>query len=320
MYKIASRSTDFNLLHRMNEVNHSTNNSCMDIDDGSTVEDEDMEDVSHSLSAIGLNTRHARFHPDVISDENKLNLNSSTGSALGNRSSYSRDHNTSTASSTVDEHTAVGVVGDREETLNTKFAARELSMMFSSPGGAMSQSALGTSRVGPDKLLFSVHHDADESLDEHTNIKDNVMSKSQRPARKVNVASSVEKKDAFAIFCEDEVVSKPNGKGGGFTIYEEDDSDSSDDGSYIENEKNGDTASLADIMEIMKDTSPLKTVKKPEVKAGGFAIFCDDEENGTILTEDTAAFGDLSCIANENDTYNLHDKMKGMTITGSRRK
>lgn len=63
--------------------------------------------------------------------------------------------NISNASSVLNERDAVGVSGT-EETVNTKFAMRELSMMFSSPGAAIdSYDKINESKVMPNKTFFS---------------------------------------------------------------------------------------------------------------------------------------------------------------------
>ena len=188
--------------------------------------------------------------------------------SIGNQST-SRVHNTSTASSTIDKRDAVGVVGDREETLNTKFAAQELSMMFSSPAGFMNKSSALSSKKTSEKLLFSIHRDNDElngSLD--------------KPVQRVS--SSKHSEGAFAIFCDDgeekdgaQIRNAKIPHTAGFAIYEE--SESEDD-SFEGNDRNGDTASLADIMDIMKATSP------DQEKRSGSKEFWKDEQ--TLTTRD----------------------------------
>ncbi len=310
---IPSTATNFNLLHKVEgNGSMSTNSSCMDIDEGSTIEEVEMEDDSRSIDII----REDEETKNESIDKNQSTLFNSkkvlfgANTSMGNHSS--RAHNTSTASSTVDERDAVGVVGDREETLNTKFAARELSMMFSSPGGFMSQSVLKSSKKTSEKLLFSIHQDNEEEGSDSSG--------DEQVGRDTG--------GAFDIFCDDKEVNMSGGKGdpkpvpkSGFAIYEESESD---DNSFDEEGRNGDTASLADIMDIMKDTSLEKhsvrgrTLGAKGKDDGGFSIFCDDTKNdGTILTEDTATFGDLSFIpsAADGDTCNLQDRMKMMNLS-----
>ncbi len=371
LFKIAPSGNDFNLLHKVQST--TPDDSCMDIDDGSTVEDIDMEDasvMSYSMSIAADKDAENETSCDVagtstggldarerLDNLDGQHINQSYSSnRIGNRSlNISRGHNTSTASSTVDEQDAVGVVGDREETLNTKFAARELSMMFSSPAGAMGAN-------NKSKLLFSIHHDAEEeSCDEESINNCPQNSKNQQPAgfsifcdEEASPKQRERGAGMFTIYdeCEDKNVDKiksnhqPAMSAGGFGIYEdsdedtdegkvgkvkgsqpalaggfdiyEDSDDSSDESSLERSEaRNGDTASLADLMEIMKDTSPAKSgksattsmgKKRPQQlsnpKSGELAIFCDEEDNGTVLTEDTAAFGDISFIPyGESDTY-----------------
>jgi hypothetical protein len=314
--RLVPTMTNFNLLHKMdNSRSESPNSSCMDIDDGSTVEEVDIEDNSCSMNMIredeeSVNQSIMQNRSAFLNSKKVLFANNTSFS----NSSVNRANNTSTASSNVDEKDAVGVVGDREETLNTKFAARELSMMFSSPAGFMNQSTALSSKKTSEKLLFSIHHDVDES-----NISSNGSTE--------GATNSVEGRDgAFAIFCDDKENvgdAKKNMKPSGFAIYEESESD---DDSFEDGERIGDTASLADIEGIMNDTSLEKQDNKGDegnnkTSSGGFAIFCDDArndrsiENGTVLTEDTAAFGDLSFIpSSDGDTCNLQDKMKRISL------
>ena len=356
-YKLRPASRNFNLLHKMPESCSMSIDSCMDVDDASTIEEVDMMDISRSMSMIrevedegrigsrmNVPTLQSTVYDSEVKKPNPKKVLFGLNTSIVNRSA-SRAHNSSTASSTVDERDAVGAFGDREETLNTKFAARELSMMFSSPSGLMNQSVAPSSKKTSDRLLFSMHQDESYTSLESSSRKDGG-------------------KDAFAIFCEDEEADgngKPKRGGGGFAIFEEgdeddsagpspntilksgapavgfdvyqDDSDSED--SFDEDASNGDTASLADLADIMKDISPTGkpmplATKGSSKPSGGFAIFNDDgeesekdldmDDNGTLLTEDTAAFGDLSYIASnaDGDTCNLQNKMKGMSLSRRR--
>ena len=81
-------------------------------------------------------------------------------------------------------------------------------------------------------------------------------------------------------------------------------------------------------MNVLNDSiSPGKSKPLGESKPTGFAIFCDDDSerglgvnDGTVLTVDTAAFGDLSFIPTsaDGDTCNLQDEMKGLTLSSKR--
>jgi len=344
-FKIVPPSANFNLLHKVEEFCSMSIDSCMDMDDASTIEEVEMDEASRSMSMIPesddedearhgtniLNLRSIAYDAEKRASSKKVfGLNTSIGN--GN-SSISR-HNTSTASSTVDERDAVGVYGDREETLNTKFAARELSMMFSSPAG-LNQSAVTSTRKVSEKLLFSVRHD-----DSYT------------PMDKPALRSARNDGSAFAIFCDDDDgIKEEKPKDSGFNIFNEDeketkfqgpsipsssfgiyyDDSDSDDDSYDREAGNGDTASLTDIMNVMNDISPEKSKPKGDSKlaTGGFTIFYDDSsekelgvDHGSVLTADTAAFGDLSFIpaATDGDTCNLQDEMEGLTLCSKRYK
>jgi len=348
-FRTVPSSANFNLLHKVEQSCSMSMDSCMDMDDTSTIEEVEMDEASRSMSMIpesdddsdgesrhGANVSVLRSKAlDAEKRSNSKKVLFGLNTSIGNRST-SRLQNTSTASSTVDERDAVGVVGDREETLNTKFAARELSMMFSSPAG-LNQSAVASAREASEKLLFSLHHDESyTSLDKPTD------------------TSTQQNGGAFAIFCDDGAEEEhPEGLGfdiyndndnneeesdcparkhvpaSGFGIYH-DDSDS-DDESYDGDAGDGDTASLADIMNVLNDSiSPGKSKPLGESKPTGFTIFCDDGgserglgvNDGTVLTADTAAFGDLSFIpaSTDGDTCNLQDEMKGLTLSSKRYK
>ena len=349
-FKIVPPSANFNLLHKVEESCSMSMDSCMDMDDASTIEEVEMDEASRSMSMIpesddedesrhgihDFNLRSAAHDAEKRSNSKKVLFGLNTSIGNGNRSS-SRLHNTSTASSTVDERDAVGVVGDREETLNTKFAARELSMMFSSPAG-LNQSVARSTRKASEKLLFSVHHD-----DSYSSMGKPTDSSTQKDG------------GDFAIFCDDDGTDEEKPRSSGFAIYNKhegaeyrgpkhvskpapspsfgiyhDDSDSDDD-SYDGEVGNGDTASLADIMNVMNDISPHKPKPLGDSKltTGGFTIFCDDDgekelgvNDGTVLTADTAAFGDLSFIpaATEGDTCNLQEQMQELTLSSKKYK
>jgi hypothetical protein len=357
-WKCTPSSGNFNLLHRGKES--SLSDSSMEFDETSTIDEIDMDEASRSISTI----QEGRYIDDENNEYNTRFQQSSqmkkdnkemkhiqpkkvlfgVNTSFGNRSS-SRAINTSTASSTIDERDAVGVVGDREETLNTRFAARELSMMFSSPMG-LDHSVMPSAKKKGDKLLFPVYRD--ESF------------ASQEVAPETAPATKKNKTEQFAIFCDGnqesvnpkqetsfvqksfaihKIHENPNPSNvlksevaTRFDIHN-DESDSDDDS--FDNDGvvcNGDTASLADIMDVMKDISPdrlRQSGKGRGTKSNGleFEIFCDDDDadsdkdlkvdDGTVLTADFGAFGDLSFIpsAADGDTCNLQEELKNLSIS-----
>jgi Mad3/BUB1 homology region 1. len=358
-WKSTPASANFNLLHKVKAS--SLSDSCMEYDETSTIDEIDMDEASRSISTIhedrdmgdynndGYNVRLGQSSQikapkkETKSTQSKKVL-FGVNTSFGNRSS-NRANNTSTASSTVDENDAVGVVGDREETLNTRFAARELSMMFSSPMG-LDHSIMPSAKKNCEKLLFPVYRDdsfaSQEVVQEEAHVSKN-------------------HKTEFAIFCDDDKESVNQSKEETSLVQQRfaihnihesshptnvlksevatrnnirsDDSDSDDD-SFVDDGVvcNGDTASLADIMDVMKDISPdgiRHSTNGRSSKSTGlkFGIFCDDihggsendpkVDDGTILTADYGAFGDLSFIpsAADGDTCNLQEELKNLSIT-----
>lgn len=338
-WNIVPISANFNLLLRKVDDVCSVD-SCMECDDTSTIEDVEMDEASRSISMIheeqdyhGCNNSHSKICNKEVRHAQSKKVLFGANTSFGN----TRAHNTSTASSTVDERDAVGVAGDKEETLNTRFAARELSMMFSSPMGA-DQSAISSTRKMNDKLLFPVYRDDSlEAVPESGDIPTKSHGK-------------------FSIFCDDEddmrndealvdykkervseSVHQPNvphqtlkSEVGTKFDFHNDESDSSDD----EDVQNGDTASLADLLDVMKDITQDGRMndfgkggssKSSTTGLGGFDIFCDDDDSdkglkigeGIVLSADSDAFGDLSFIpsAADGDTCHLQETIKNMSIS-----
>jgi hypothetical protein len=117
-YRLTSQADNFNLVAK--------DESRMDVD---SIEDVDMEGNEEDEVK-------ARVPPTGASRRVLFSMNVSVDSQT-----HSFILNASTASSTVNERDAVGLVGAKEEeTINTKFAMRELSMMFSSPAMGLGDS------------------------------------------------------------------------------------------------------------------------------------------------------------------------------------
>jgi hypothetical protein len=136
-FKIAPSSWNTNLLYQSTASR--LNDSAMSLEESGSI-DISMEDIAR------LPTRPQTKVPHPVRK------------ALTTKSLFRTDasfdaaptpRNISTASSTVDEATAVGVPGGGEEqTINTQFALRELSMMFSSPAFNLNESVRQVDRSG----------------------------------------------------------------------------------------------------------------------------------------------------------------------------
>jgi len=204
-FKLVSPDQDFNLL-KVEQPPHSQDDSAMDVD-ASSIDDVDMDaedeiedahDVTMESTAaagdgnkldVSVHYKSAFNSSDVNGTGIELNrkapmpmpkrvlfggLDSSMGSVGStNQPNPINLSAISAASSTVDERHATGVaMGREEETINTKFAMKELSMMFASPAGGAddSDAPLGRSIIGggggggdggdiasASKPLFSLH-------------------------------------------------------------------------------------------------------------------------------------------------------------------
>lgn len=133
-FTTAPPSVNFNLLHTV----HADQSSQMECDEGNST-DVSMADSSSGQSAASQPRKISKMDSDV------------GGRVLfRNETSYDGSLNQtglSTASSTVNNAEAVGVPTKREEeTINTKLAVRELSMMFSSPAFGVDNVARRTER------------------------------------------------------------------------------------------------------------------------------------------------------------------------------
>lgn len=312
-FRTVQNQSNFNLLHKVQQESGSMSldSSCMDTDmeEASTIEEVEMDEASRSIEMI----RECSDEDASEASQNAASGESAKKVLFGMNTSQinqsaSRLNNTSVASSVVDERIAVGVLDDREETLNTKFAARELSMMFSSPG-ALNKSTLPKSK--PQAMLFSMHHDDScTSVDHQEPIGGGEGFEIFQDDDGEPVQDKVKTSGGFTIFNDDNADNIPESKG--FAVYqEESDSDESSACGH------GDTASLADIMDIMKDLSPKEGLKKRDEFGDDFGT---DDGDGTVLTADTAAFGDLSFIPSAGDTVNLEEKLDNMKISGLKKR
>jgi len=145
-YALVSPETNFNKLEDTRLTAKRTgallrDDSAMDFDEEESIDDVDMEDdfpIEHKQDDIANTSSHMKEK-----QQNEVPLMQKAGQESHNKPPMSRrvlfdenlretnKLNISTASSTLDERDAVGAPA--EETINTKFARLEMSIMFSSP-------------------------------------------------------------------------------------------------------------------------------------------------------------------------------------------
>jgi len=151
-YTIATDAVNFNLLH----VNKMDQSSRMDLD----------EEESTDISMGGSSSKSARLFEEQPRKGSRL-PSSSRGKVLFVSETNSRNTSLnqtaiSNASSVVNESDAVGVpTRKEEETINTKLAMRELSMMFSSPAFGIDNLASRTER----RMNYMSRFDDDQDVD-----------------------------------------------------------------------------------------------------------------------------------------------------------
>ena len=121
-FKVASSEGNFNLLHQaVDESRQTINDSGMDID-------ESMEDATRSYSVAGTSARKENSRRVLFSNNASFEMRN-------------KSVNASQCSSTVNSAFAVGVDNPEEETINTKWAMKEMSMMFYSPAAGLLDTA-----------------------------------------------------------------------------------------------------------------------------------------------------------------------------------
>jgi checkpoint serine/threonine-protein kinase len=119
-YATLSDHANFNALHRSKAR---VDDSVMDIDDSTTAGDTSMEDKSVLGTSGEEEPRRVLFRGNASFDR------------------PDRSVNVSQCSSTINPAGAVGIYDPEEETINTKLAFREMSMMFCSPATGLMQSS-----------------------------------------------------------------------------------------------------------------------------------------------------------------------------------
>eukprot|EP00980_Cylindrotheca_fusiformis_P018489 scaffold6124_cov122-Cylindrotheca_fusiformis.AAC.8 len=188
-FTLAASEKNFNLLHVI-QVDQS---SQMDLDEDGSMEIStvDSEKASHFASDSAV-----RAHPNRMS---RVPSTTEGRTLFRSENSFEGSLNQtaiSTASSAMQEMDAVGAPAKKEEeTINTKFAMRELSMMFSSPGFGVDDTASKTeaakrnqSKVCDESFENMVdtmdHHQLDNSVlnveDDNVKENDGVLNQSAR--------------------------------------------------------------------------------------------------------------------------------------------
>ena len=151
-YRLVTPAQNFNLLHNAKTTNKDDSNMVMGDDSGSDIDEDSASSVEEV--SMGQNEAGVAQSPETFVDKDdedlhahkarKLNSTSKKGRVLFRSepsfedSSAANHHHhaaeNSAASSVLNESDAVGLpTAKEEETINTKLAMKELSMMFSSP-------------------------------------------------------------------------------------------------------------------------------------------------------------------------------------------
>lgn len=157
-FTLAAAENNFNLLQAI----RADQSSQMDLDDdGST----DVSITDSERAAYFASDSSFRVQPRKLA---RVHSKTEGRALFSSQNSFEASLNhtaISTASSTVRDTDAVGVPTNKEEeTINTKFAMRELSMMFSSPGFGADDAAR--------KTEFDIHNQSNRSDSSFDNVVD----------------------------------------------------------------------------------------------------------------------------------------------------
>jgi hypothetical protein len=219
-------------------------------------------------------------------------------------------NNLSTASSTVNESHAVGIPKE-EETINTKLAMKELSMMFSSPamglGGSDAEGAILLEKEEGDTtatfslvdglvdddaannsiLVAGKEHDENDGHARNPNARhvDNEdfhqdalqMLEGERDASVGGRATEQAAASGFSIYCDDDDDYEGDTTGAPFEIYQD-----------PARESVGDTATFSVLASALQTSSPAAAAP------AGFEIFNDDDKRSS--GGDTATFSLLGDV------------------------
>lgn len=280
-YKLISSSENCNLLHKRTDESDTRNASSMDMEE--SIDEVDMEEETEENAAapkpssilkstLKSSLRTRKTGDDELENTGTVNprrvlFGANTNVVFTNEASV----NTSTASSQPDESFVRA-----EETINTRLANAEISMMFSSPAN----NNASVTDLSFSKPLFST-----------TNKKDNGRAGPNDDSRPGATALN------FSIYHEDDADAENNKdvleaeshnailpkKSAGFGIYADDDTETASKPHFgkslsrkpaIAEPEDNNTASLSLIGDV------LNTLGSPAVDArpsSGFAIFADEE-------------------------------------------
>ena len=280
-YILTNESENFNLLVK--------DESRMDEDSIEDVEMEEEDERSNDVTTPVIPSRRVLFSLNVSVDSQ----------------SNSFIFNASTASSTINERDAVGVaVAKEEETINTKLAMKELSMMFSSPAmgledddAPIAQRARLNSDVNSDNetATFSLIHGLiddgeqcglnnsliQEGSDENANRVGNPHARTNFSRSFGNsVLRAVEgDDDSRMLAIQPAPICDP-----GFEIfadqsYEEESKPVAKDSSEIPRDKQPPSTGIG--FSIFEDSDD-RSDKKPAATAKGFSIFCGNHNDASL--------------------------------------
>ena len=326
-YKLASSESDFNLMKQSHAEDMNT--SQMEVDE--SIEEVDMEEMIDT-KCTSQRLKSALKPPAATSDLNTSVVDTrrvlfGANTEFPNKESL----NASTASSQPDE----SFVRDREETINTKFANAEISMMFCSPNNNDSIVDTGRSFMASTckKPLFSTSRKKASNQSQLGEANGASFAIFEENATGPPVSDD-KPGTSFAIFQDDSSINepianetaRPNNPMGSFAIFEEEDKDDADSSGLGTNpmrknvtESNADeTATLSDLNKLLDggglnfkihSDSPPKArqqASKP-ARAGRHLPVHREVKNlegdaTASLSDIGAMLGDIQrCSINEND-------------------
>ena len=371
-YKLHSSENNFNLLERRQMEQYDKENqyeeSFAQMDESSSIEEVDMEEETneeidmlqnlrisdenkdHTVlrpstnvlnvttfdekrNALNITTLHATASDSVTKRSNPRKVLFDVNTSVDSRSIVSAANNVSTNSSILNENDAVGIHDKEEETVNTKFAARELSMMFSSPGalnGSLHESRLDkhSKKTDSNRLLFSVHRNNEQNV--------NVSHYSSK-AEQENVLNTFQDQDCdkennrgvFKIFEEDAPINSggsdddsdcDQGNIGAIKIFEEDTSKHNDTnalGTHCNSEHNNDCdKENMGAFKVFEDDASLHGDSVRGLGTHHESNYDSDSDSGLRSEDkgngDTASISDLvALLQNENENSMTEIESKG---------
>ena len=307
-YKLIGADTNLNMIVAPMMQHNSMINGDIDMEQSSIDNDVEMEEepavsTNDQLPLKSPRIRKVLFCPNTSADSRNV--------------SFGR--NLSNASSTVDESAAVGgPMGKEEETINTKLAMRELSMMFASPVMGLEDIAEG----GPPQVQQSfmaggtsdsfraIDASVDDSNDGNGNgdtasfsvvgailgpdqndtlfmgVKDSNENQgaTRNPTSRTNTSSALRSitdyPNSDKVNDHVEVETEVLNAGGGFAIHCDDEVTSGDNSTVSDN----DEPPTKEAFQIYQDAEPSGDTKSSSTE-GGFQIFCEDVDGNNEATK-----------------------------------